>query len=136
MTQTFTVLMTDVVNGNGRIYPRDVVLRAVNDFKEKLKKGEVLGTIVAGPSISDEPPTLAEASHRVTRIDLSRDLVEVDVVALDTEPGKALAHLIKTGGIVFRTAGTGKVDEHGCIQDFVLESVFAMPKSKASPLRK
>ena len=55
----------DVQNGNGRIYPRNILVREVNNYQKLVKENRALGEL-------DHPETnvvqLERVSHRVTSV--------------------------------------------------------------------
>ena len=55
----------DIENGNGRIYPRNVLVREVNNYQKLVKESRALGEL-------DHPETnviqLEKVSHRVTSV--------------------------------------------------------------------
>lgn len=136
MKHTATVLMTDCVNGNGRIYPKDMMTRAIEEFQKKVKEGKAFGFLHDGNYDPLAPLDPTKASHQLTNIEMIQDRVVVDLRPLDTEAGKAVEALLKGGSVVFRTAGIGEIDKENRVSDFEITSVDAMPKHIASPLRK
>jgi len=97
-------------NQNGRIYPKDILMREVATYKKvQIAERRALGEL-------DHPESsvvnLANVSHNVTDAWFSGDDVIGKVEILDTPAGKILKELLKAGiklGISSR--GLGSVDQ-------------------------
>jgi len=83
----------NVVNSNGRIYPREVLEEAVNnpEFKERLKNGQVIGTIGM-----DElgRVNMTRVSHVIKDIFFIGNDMFGDVEILPTPEGKKLRDIL------------------------------------------
>ena len=99
----------DVLNGNNRMYPPEVLMREVKNYQKLVKEKRALGEL-------DHPDTnvinLAQVSHRVTAIWMEGNTVMGKVQVLNTPSGKILQELVNGGctmGISSR--GMGSVRE-------------------------
>lgn len=99
-------------NANGRIYPRDVITKAVENLQEDLDRRSVLGEF-------DHPPDakihLDRLSHLVTKVWMEGNKVYGEAEVLDSQPlGRCLRGLFEqkvTVGISSRGVGDMEVRE-------------------------
>jgi hypothetical protein len=98
-----------VINGNQRMYPPQVIMREVNNYKKLVKENRALGEL-------DHPDnnviSLEKVSHRVTAIWMEGNVAMGKVQVLNTPSGKILQELVNGGckmGISSR--GMGSVRE-------------------------
>lgn len=123
----------DIINSNKRIYPREVLEKAVVDF-HKLPPRTLMGELgMSGDSIIH----LSRASHIVTDMELTGDSVIAECEVLNTPNGYILKRMIAEGKVAFRTAGvgSGRVDENGVYvigPDFKLITVNAVSVDEAA----
>lgn len=98
----------DAENGNGRIYPLDILEREVENYKKMVRDSRALGEL-------DHPDSpiveLKNASHIVTYIEMrGRDVIG-KIKVLDTPAGRVAKDLLKGGvklGISSRGLGSTK----------------------------
>jgi len=93
-------------NGNGRVYPLDVLTREVKNYKKLVKENRALGEL---DHPDDSVINLKNASHLVTSIWMEGDTVMGKVKVLDTPSGKVLKSLVESGvklGISSRGMGS------------------------------
>lgn len=99
----------DVVNENGRRYPRRVLEKAIEEFKKRIKEGRAVGTL---EHPLDGITRLDHVSHKIVGIELKEDgKVVGEFEVLDTAKGKDLKALLEAGvkvGISSRGFGTTK----------------------------
>jgi len=102
--------MSETQNGNGRVYPHNVLVREVNNYKKMVKERRALGEL-------DHPDTgvvnLAKASHLVTEIWMDENKCMGKIEVLNTPSGGILKSLVESGvrlGISSR--GMGSVTEN------------------------
>jgi len=98
-----------VVNGNGRMYPPDILMREVKTYQKLVKENRALGEL---DHPDDSVINLRNASHMVTSIWMEEKSVMGKVKVLDTPSGKILRSLVESGvklGISSR--GMGSVSE-------------------------
>jgi hypothetical protein len=101
----------DAKNGNGRIYPKKVLEREVQNYKKLVHEARALGELDHPDSSVIE---LKNASHIVTHIEMKGDEVIGKLKVLDTPAGKIAKDLIKGGvklGVSSR--GLGSTKEQG-----------------------
>lgn len=101
---------SDVLNGNGRIYPDSVMERAVERYIiEKIQKGCSWGEL-------DHPDTptvqLTKASHRIVSLEKNGNNYVGKAIICDTINGNQVKGLIKAGGtLAVSTRGLASVVE-------------------------
>ena len=98
----------DAENGNGRIYPLDILEREVENYKKMVRDSRALGEL-------DHPDSpiveLKNASHLVTYIEMRGRDVLGKIKVLDTPAGRVAKDLLKGGvklGISSRGLGSTK----------------------------
>ena len=99
----------DALNGNGRIYPRKVLYREVQNYQKLIKENRALGEL---DHPEDSVINLRNASHMITEVWWNGDDVMGKAKVLDTPSGKILRSLVESGvtlGISSR--GMGSVSE-------------------------
>ncbi len=99
-------------NYNGRIYPRKIMEREVNKYKQKIAGGSALGEL----DHPDEPIiSLSNVSHKILGVNWNGDDVVGKIEVLGTPSGNILKELFKAGinlGISSRGLGSlRQVDE-------------------------
>jgi len=100
---------SDTQNGNGRVYPHNVLMREVELYKKLVKERRVLGEL---DHPDDSVINLKNASHMVTDVWFEGKSVMGKVQVLDTPSGNILRSLVDCGvklGISSR--GMGSVSE-------------------------
>jgi hypothetical protein len=98
----------DAENGNGRVYPEDILRREVQNYKKIVGENRALGELDHPDSSVVE---LKNASHIVTEIEMRGKDVIGKVKVLDTPAGRILKDLIRGGvklGISSRGLGSVK----------------------------
>lgn len=123
-------MQCETVNRNGRMYPRNIMERAVNKYIEELvSKNRAVGTLghEDSPKISEN-----KISHLITELKFNGNDVLGKAKVLDTASGKELQALI-SGGVSFgcssRALGSLKEGQNGIkiVQDdFVISCVDAV----------
>ena len=96
-------------NGNGRTYPRNVLMREVENYKKLVREKRALGEL---DHPEDSVINLKNASHMVTSVWWDGDSVMGKVKVLNTPSGRILQDLVGSGvtlGISSR--GLGSVHE-------------------------
>ncbi len=101
----------DAVNQNGRIYPRSILEREVENYQKFIRERRALGEL-------DHPTAsvvnLQNASHLVTEVHWDQDAVIGTIELLSTPMGKIAQSLVEDGvklGISSR--GVGSTKPHG-----------------------
>lgn len=110
------------VNGNNRMYPKDILKREVENYKKLINENRALGE-------TDHPDSsvvsLEDASHMITRVWWEGDEIHGNVKVLDTDAGENVKALLEGGvqlGISSR--GLGSVREEG--DKLVVEDDFQL----------
>ena len=99
----------DTQNGNGRIYPMEVLRREVNNYSKLVKERRALGEL---DHPDDSVITLARASHMVTQIWMEGKDVMGKIKVLDTPSGKVLQELVRANvNVGISSRGMGSVRE-------------------------
>jgi hypothetical protein len=116
---TVTILKCDEPNANGRIYPREVVEKMVEQCEAN--QNRIFGTVGMPEGTSLD---ISKISHTVNNLRITEggDLIG-DVMVLSTPQGKVMQELLEVGKYDYRTAGIGKIDENGVVSDYRLISI-------------
>ena len=96
-------------NGNGRVYPKSVLQREIENYQNSIREKRALGEL---DHPDDSVINLKNASHLVTKRWWDGDNVMGKIEVLDTPSGRILKDLLKSGvklGISSR--GMGSVTE-------------------------
>lgn len=96
-------------NGNGRVYPKPVLRREIENYQNSIRERRALGEL---DHPDDSVINLKNASHLVTKMWWDGDNVMGKIEVLDTPSGRILKGLLKSGvklGISSR--GMGSVTE-------------------------
>ena len=100
---------SDTVNGNGRVYPHNVLVKEIKNYQKLVKENRALGEL---DHPEDSVINLRNASHMVTEVWWNGKEVMGKAKVLDTPSGKILRSLVESGvtlGISSR--GMGSVTE-------------------------
>ena len=126
--------MADTVNGNGRIYPYNVLMKELKNYQKIVKEKRALGEL---DHPEDSVINLRNASHLVTEVWMDDKSVMGKVKVLDTPSGKILRSLVDSGvtlGISSRGMGSVKESEGQTVveEDFQL-ICFDMVSEPSTP---
>jgi hypothetical protein len=120
------ILQLDKENLNGRIYPREMMEKAIKEWQDRPVLGQV------GMSEYDQgTPDLSKVSHYITDLRIENDALIGNVKLVENPNGLALAAMISSGEIVFRPSGTGKI-LNGIVADYQLTAVNAVLSKDAA----
>lgn len=100
---------SDTVNGNGRVYPHNVLVKEMKNYQKLVKENRALGEL---DHPEDSVINLKNASHMITEVWWDGNAVMGKAKVLDTPSGKILRSLVDSGvtlGISSR--GMGSVTE-------------------------
>jgi|TARA_Y100001938_G_scaffold138959_1_gene205192 hypothetical protein len=100
---------SDTVNGNGRVYPHNVLMKEMKNYQKLVKECRALGEL---DHPEDSVINLKNASHMITEVWWDGNAVMGKAKVLDTPSGKILRSLVDSGvtlGISSR--GMGSVTE-------------------------
>jgi len=97
----------DTQNGNGRVYPMEVLTREVKNYSKLVKERRALGEL---DHPEDSVINLTKASHMVTAIWMEGKDVKGKIRVLDTPSGKVLQELVKANvNVGISSRGMGSV---------------------------
>lgn len=114
------VLEAEVPTHKGRIFSKEVLKKAVKDFKKRrLVSGPVIGEI-AHPERTVLASSLGNATHLVKDVTLEKGTLKATIETLSSN-NPTLNACLKEGQFAVR--GTGNVDSTGRVTDFHLISV-------------
>lgn len=111
------MMQADLVNGNGRMYPKLEIARAVDECNLKIKTGNfILGELNHPDTLSIN---LQNVSHAITEIRMDGGNAVGKMKLLNT-PAGLIAKAIIEGGVRLGVSsrGTGNVNEGGNVSDF------------------
>ena len=100
------IQQAEIENGNGRVYPRDVLIKQVAEYKQICRDRRALGEL---DHPDDSVINLKNVSHLMTDIWTENDKVYGKIEVLDTPSGRILRDLVTAGvklGISSRGLGT------------------------------
>ena len=99
----------DAKNGNGRVYPRNVLMREVENYQKLVKERRALGEL---DHPEDSVINLKNASHMVTDVWWQENDVMGKVQVLNTPSGQVLRSLADAGvNLGISSRGMGSVHE-------------------------
>lgn len=128
MITTRVVLECDKVNENGRVYPKEVVVKAVRTAKNKIKKKELFGTLATREN--SEIVKLGDITFIVLNMFLRRGKLLATIETIDTPQGRLLQELIGKDMIDFKTSGIGEVTPSGIVENFEITSLTVSLKKE------
>ena len=105
-----------IPNSNSRVYPPDVLRKAIANAQDKIAKRQLIGQI---DPPNDGRSRLSHASHVVTALRLDDDnVIRGDVEFSDTEAGKLAQNMLLVDYPMHMTLrGIGSVGSNGVIGD-------------------
>lgn len=110
----------DAKNGNGRVYPRKVLVREVKNYEKMIKERRALGEL---DHPDDQVVNLKNASHMVTGIWWDGNDVLGKVKVLNTPSGQILRSLVE-GGVKLGISSRGMGSVHESNGETVVEDDF------------
>ena len=109
----------DIPTRNGRIYSREVLEHAINDFNRRAKRTRVF----SGPVSNELHTRLADVSHEVEELKLQDDgSILATVKVLKTPNGKILSEMMSCKIAQFDIRGLGNVTDQQ-VTDLKIESI-------------
>lgn len=112
-------------NGNGRVYPRDVLEEAMRKYQQLIDNNNAVGQL---DHISEAEVKLEKASHKITKIWWEGDDVMGRIEVLTTPMGNIVTELYKCGvnvGISSRALGSvQQIGEEIRVQPGLIISAF------------
>jgi hypothetical protein len=101
--------MAETVNGNGRIYPQNVLMAEIKNYQKLVKEKRALGEL---DHPEDSVINLKNAAHLVTACWMEGKNVMGKIQVLNTPSGKILQELVNGGvSIGISSRGMGSVTE-------------------------
>ncbi len=107
----------DKPNANGRIYPREVLEKAIADQEAKGRTWVTLG--MQGSTTVD----LSEVAGQAGNWHWDGDTLCAEIAVMDTPKGKIVKELLESVQPDYRFAGIGTVNPDGTISDYRITSV-------------
>ena len=124
-----SVLKSNTVNLNGRMYTDECLEQMVAQFKQKVSDGvQMFGEL--GYPESTSFTSLERVSHQVENLQVEGDTLFAEIKVLDTPRGKELKTLLD--GVVFRPRMIGHVLEDNTVRVDTLISFDAILKETDS----
>ena len=109
MILTGIIQKADTVNGNGRVYPHNVLMREMKNYDKLVKERRALGEL---DHPEDSVINLKNASHMMTKVWWDGKNVMGKAKILDTPSGNVLRSLVEAGvSIGISSRGMGSVSE-------------------------
>lgn len=96
------VLRVDHINSNNRLYPREVIEKAIENFKPL--RCQLLS------KLDNEPISPLDLSHEVRSIFLEGDFLIAEIKPLDTPMGDTLREIMNKNDHVFRPSGIANIN--------------------------
>ena len=84
-------------NQSGRIYDRDEISKALNDYVNRHNDDPMFGEIHHGRESDDGVIHLKDVSHKIKTINNDNDIVSIEAELLDTPKGKLVQEMINAG---------------------------------------
>jgi hypothetical protein len=113
----------NVITGNNRIYPKDVMEKAIKEAEERLKQGAMFVHIRDDTKLGGPQLKLSDVAGVIKKLDVVDDHLVCEVEALDNSFGRLLPELLNSGHAMCFPSGTGRVDADGTISDYKIESI-------------
>ena len=109
MYLTGIIQRADTVNGNGRVYPYNVLMREMKNYEKLVSERRALGEL---DHPDDSVINLKNASHMMTKVWWDGKNVMGKAKVLDTPSGQVLRTLVQSGvSIGISSRGMGSVSE-------------------------
>jgi len=119
--KNITVQIAGKQNGNNRVYPLEVLKKAVEKAQPFVKSRQMIGELdhISAEINPENPyPLVSRASHLILNLWMEGDKVKADILILPTIYGKQLLDILKAGGRVgISLRGLGELDNFGNVTD-------------------
>ena len=120
---TGRVIVADQVSISGRVYPKEVLKKALDEYAEKIQ-----GKTLPLTSSTDLGPIPAENIFGGVEISLDEEgVVAVASIDVDKAPPDVSALLNSPQEVFLTPAGIGSVGEDGVVNDYQIRSVVISP---------
>lgn len=113
----------DVPNANGRIYPKKLLERIINEHQDD----QIFGQL--GPA-ENSKISFDFMSHVVSGLRMADGFLMADIGTIKSCQGPTLENLLKTGTVVFRLRGVGSIENNVVQDDYQLVAIDAVPNEK------
>ena len=134
MYLTGVMQVADTKNGNGRIYPSEVLKREVQNYTKLVREKRALGEL---DHPEDSVINLKNASHMVTEVWFDDNKVMGKIKILDTPSGDIAKSLVNSGvtlGISSRGLGSVKETREGTVVEHDFQLIcFDLVSEPSSP---
>lgn len=120
--KVYANIISDIPDKNGRIYPKEVLKKAIDEYQARIKNKNSIGTLGAAPH--EMSCKLDDAAFLIKAANLVGEKIELDVDLLDTLKGKLAKDYLERNPIV-TAVGIGTVNEHGIVQSDYKISYFS-----------
>ena len=134
MYLTGVMQVADTKNGNGRIYPAEVLKREVQNYTKLVREKRALGEL---DHPEDSVINLKNASHMVTEVWFDDNKVMGKIKILDTPSGDIAKSLVNSGvtlGISSRGLGSVKETREGTVVEHDFQLIcFDLVSEPSSP---
>jgi len=119
------VLKADTLTEAGRVYPKEVLEKAVAEYQAHLASG-----IVLGPPDEDGVVRLRDVAFKVEDVSMVGDEMTATVCLLGTKSGEELTEKLRTKKVRLHPVGFGSVKDGKVQDDFLLTSFSVWPKDE------
>ena len=115
------LIPVDVPTANGRVYPREVVEKALDALADN--DARMLVTLGGGMSLRD-------VAGQATELHLDDDGLHADIEVLDTDAGKLVKMAAAGAQFRYQLSGTCKVEDDGVVRSMTITGVDMSIESK------
>jgi len=121
------IARADVVNSNGRLYPKETLEKAIEEFNNKEK------TFVTYDNEQPLNINLSKICAVTEKMWMEDNDVFVELTKIDTPAAKEIWSSIESGVAPVRSISTGYIDDNGKVTDLTIShvNVYA-PETKVS----
>lgn len=85
----------NTLNQNGRVYPRDILLREIENYQQIIKEKRAFGCL---DHANDAVVAMQDVSHMITKLWVEEDAVYGEVRILDNPKGQVVRSIVEAGG--------------------------------------
>lgn len=125
-----SILKSNIINLNGRIYTDECLEQIVTQFKQKVSEGIPMFGEFGYPEETSFVTSLERVSHQVLNLEVEGDTLFAEIKILDTTKGDELKTLLDC--VVFRPRMIGRVLDDNTVRVESLISFDAILKETDS----
>jgi hypothetical protein len=119
-------IQADMPTVNGRIYPKEVLKKAIEECQEKIQKGQLFGTIGNNDGIDINLKNISNIVNSIEMNDNGEVLAKLTF--LDNDNGIITEELIKKGLGIFTMKAIGNFDENSNVKEISeIKSLYIKP---------